>query len=55
MDGREPAELTVNLDVRFRPKADIRTESKSVFLNVRFGEKSGHSVLEGGLIEADFS
>jgi len=27
------------------PKADIETESKSAFLNVCFGEKSGHSAL----------
>ena len=27
------------------PKADIRTKSKSMFLNVRFGEKSSRSVL----------
>ncbi len=32
-------------DVRLWPKADIRTESKSPFLNVRFGEKSGHTAL----------
>ncbi len=30
-------------NVRLWPKADIETESKWVFLNVRFGEKSGHS------------
>ncbi len=44
--------LTVNMQAYARnandclwPKADIRTESKWVFLNVRFGEKSGHSTL----------
>ncbi len=37
------------------PKADIETESKRVFLNVRFGEKSGHSTREPGLIRADFT
>ncbi len=30
-------------DVCLWPKADIETESKSLFLNVRFGGKSGHS------------
>ncbi len=30
-------------NVRFWPKADIRTESKWVSVNVCFGEKSGHS------------
>ncbi len=37
--------LTVNMQARaydrFWPKADIETESKCVFLNVRFGGKSG--------------
>ncbi len=37
------------------PKADIRTESKSAFLNDRFGEKSGHSAPLAGLIRADFT
>ena len=31
------------LYVRLWPKADIETESKWVFLNVRFGGKSRHS------------
>jgi len=31
------------MNVRFWPKADIRTESKSVLLNGCFGEKSGRS------------
>ncbi len=39
--------LTVNMHARayerLWPKADIRTESKSVFLSVRFGGKNGHS------------
>ncbi len=42
--------LTVNMHAYARyandclwPKADIETESKWVFLNVRFGEKSRHS------------
>ena len=35
--------IGTELNVRFWPKAAIRTESKSVFLNVRFGEKSRHS------------
>ena len=42
--------LTVNMHAyaryandRFWPKADIRTESKFQFLNVRFGGKSGRS------------
>jgi len=35
--------LGIGLNVRLWPKADIETESKWVFLNVRFGEKSGHS------------
>ncbi len=41
--------------VRYWPKADIRTESKSPVANVCFGEKSGHSALEPGLIQADFT
>ncbi len=40
------------------PKADIETESKCVFLNVRFGEKSGHSALNPcgviGITEEDY-
>ena len=54
--------LTVNMhgiseyaNVCFWPKADIRTESKSVLLNGCFGEKSGHSALRLGLIPADFT
>ncbi len=35
--------LSGDLNVRLWPKADIRTESKSVVLNVCFGEKSGRS------------
>ena len=37
------------------PKADIETESKSPLANVCFGEKSGHSAREPGLIRADFT
>ncbi len=47
--------LRGDLYVRLWPKADIRTESKSVVLNVCFGEKSGHSAREPGLIRADFT
>ncbi len=35
--------IAVYANVRLWPKADIRTESKSVVLNVCFGEKSGRS------------
>jgi len=35
--------IGTDLNVRLWPKADIETESKWVLLNVRFGEKSGHS------------
>ncbi len=35
--------IGIELNVCFWPKADIETESKWVFLNVRFGEKSRHS------------
>ena len=35
-------------NVRLWPKAVIRTESKSVVLKVRFGEKSGRSSLVFG-------
>ncbi len=37
--------LRGDLYVRLWPKADIRTESKSVFTNDSFGEKSGRSEL----------
>jgi len=37
-------------NVRLWPKADIRTKSRSVDLNDRFGEKSGHSTSEQNLI-----
>ncbi len=42
-------------NVRSWPKADIETESRWVFLYVRFGEKSGHSASQPGLIQADFT
>ncbi len=35
--------IGIDLNVCLWPKADIRTESKSQFLDVRFGEKSGRS------------
>ncbi len=35
--------IGAELNGRFWPKADIETESKWVFLNVRFGEKSSRS------------
>ncbi len=35
--------IGVELNVRLWPKADIRTESKWVSVNVCFGEKSGRS------------
>ncbi len=38
--------LGSDLDVRSWPKADIRTESRSLILNGRFGEKSGRSAPE---------
>ncbi len=40
-------------DVCLWPKADIGTQSKSVFLNVRFGESSGRSGLWPGLVKGD--
>ncbi len=43
------------LNGRFWPKADIETESRSVLLNVYFGEKCGHSALLATLIGADFT
>ena len=36
-------------------KADIRTESRLLLANDRFGEKSGHSGLCPGLIGPDFT
>ncbi len=42
-------------NVCFWPKADIETESRWVFLNVRFGEKSGHSTLYTTLIGSDLA
>ncbi len=47
--------IRVEPNVCLWPKADIRTESKSGFLNVRFGEKSGHSAVRPGPIRADFT
>jgi len=41
--------------VRFWPKADIETESKSVFLNVRFGGESGRSEGPIHLLAREFS
>ena len=50
LSARSGHPLTVNMhgfpeyaNVCFWPKADIETESKWVFLNVCFGEKSRHS------------
>ncbi len=40
--------LAVYANVRLWPKADIRTGSESVVLNVCFGEKSGRSALGTG-------
>ena len=39
----------------FWPKADIETESKWVFLNVRFGGESGHHSVSFSLIKEDFT
>ena len=41
--------------LRSQPKADIRTESKWVVLNVCFGEKSRHWALRVGSYYADFT